>query len=193
MPASKVQYEKVCPVCKNRFRAKTLYSLYCGAKCSRKAKVLKAREELLEQERQKRVAEMSLSDYISVSQASDIYQVSKDAIYRLIRRGILPSIPLGPRLIRISKSDIENLGFVKLPESVITKRQASEEHRIYAYRFDETDCFTVGEINRKYSLHDTTIWSAIRKKGIPICYRGNYAFVPKDLIDELFSDQKKRR
>ena len=37
MPASKVQYEKVCPVCGNRFKAKTLYSVYCSHNCSNKA------------------------------------------------------------------------------------------------------------------------------------------------------------
>lgn len=37
MPASKVQYEKVCPVCGKRFKAKTLYSVVCSDACRYKA------------------------------------------------------------------------------------------------------------------------------------------------------------
>lgn len=188
MPASKVQYEKVCPVCGNRFRAKTLYSVYCSHNCSKKAIVIKKKEEKIERERQQRIGEMPVSDYITVSQAVDIYQISKYSIYRLIRTGALPAERYGPRLIRVKKTDLESMSLVKLPEAVITNREAVDEHRVYSYRFDETDCYTIGEINQKFALHDTTIWSAIRKKGIPICYRGNYAFVPRDIIDNLFSN-----
>lgn len=189
MPASKVQFEKVCPVCGNRFKAKTLYSVYCSHKCCEKAREKKEKEQRLELARQQRIDQMPVGDYIAVSQAVDLYNISKHSIYRLIRSGQLKAEKFGPHLTRVRKSDLENMDLVKLPEAVITPQKAADEHRIYAYRFDESDCYTVGEINQKYSLHDTTIWSAIRKKGIPICYRGNYAYVPKDLIDQLFSDQ----
>ncbi|MCQ2084272.1 MAG: helix-turn-helix domain-containing protein [Bacteroidaceae bacterium] len=188
MGASKVQYEKVCPVCGNRFKAKTLYSVYCGTRCSRNARKLKEREEYLETERQQRIDEMSLSDYIPVSQAVDLYQISKCTFYRLIKSGRLQALEFGPHLTRIRKTDIENL----TKDRFITGKVIAEEPRLYSYRFDGTDCYTISEINEKFALHETTIWSAIRRKGIPICYRGNYAFVPKDLIDELFSNKKTR-
>lgn len=193
MGASKVRYEKECPVCGKRFMAKTLYSVYCGIHCSKKARVMKEREEIMERARIERVEEMSLSSYIPVSQAVDLYQISKYSIYRLIKSGVLPALQFGPHLIRINRSDLESLNVLKRPLSLPAKKKTPEKHHLYSYRFDQTDCYTVGEINRKFALHDTTIWSAIRKNGIPICYRGNYAFVPKDLIDALFSNQKKRR
>lgn len=191
MPASKVQYEKVCPVCGNRFKAKTLYSVYCSHNCSNKARKKKEKDEQLELERLKRIEEMPLCDYVSVSQAADLYGISKYTVYRLIRSGCVRAEKYGPHLTRVRKSDMERMNLIDLPNAVLTpqKVKEKEEHRIYSYRFDESDCYTIGEINQKFALHDTTIWSAIRKKGIPICYRGNYAYVPKDLIDQLFSNQ----
>ena len=50
---------------------------------------------------------------------------------------------------------IENACFTDnhLPNAVITPQKAKddEEHRIYSYRFDESDCYTIGEINQKFA------------------------------------------
>ena len=47
--------------------------------------------------------------YLTLSQAAEVLQVSKDALRRLITEGTLPASRWGPRLIRIARNDIDSV------------------------------------------------------------------------------------
>lgn len=186
MPASKVQFERICPICGTRFLAKTLYSIYCSSRCSKVAFQRNKAAEEKEKRRQELAAQIPNDrDYISVPEACNLYGISKATIYRLIRLGRVEHFNAGQRLIRISRSSIEKMYEPKADVNLNEKIEIINGN----YRFDSTDCYTVGEISTKYGLHDTTIWQAIRKFSIPTCQRGNYVFVPKDRIDQIFKNQ----
>ncbi len=186
-----MNYERTCEFCGKTFMAKTLYSKYCCHNCSKKAYARKQREELLEKARLERVEQTtSYRNYITVKEAVDLFALSKHTIYRLVRKGIVNSIQLGERSMRVCKEDFIEHSILPQYENINTVKEKQNERRLYSYYFDETDCYTVGEINKKYAVHDTTIWAAIRKNGIPTVFRKNYVYVPKDLIDELFGNAK---
>ena len=108
MPEAKFQIKRKCEVCGNTFIAKTLDSRYCCRHCTdiayKKRKAAKAKEEQLNLIAQHIPDER---DFISVKEAVAMYAISRDTIYRLIRKGRLPYTNIGERLTRISRKQLE--------------------------------------------------------------------------------------
>ena len=91
MPEAKFQIKRKCEVCGNTFIAKTLDSRYCCRHCTdiayKKRKAAKAKEERLNQIAQLIPEER---EFISIKEAVAMYAISRDTLYRLIRKGRLP-------------------------------------------------------------------------------------------------------
>ena len=186
MPASKIKFERKCEICGKTFLAKTVYSKYCSPNCSCAAYRNKKREEKKEQQRKEQAAKIpETRPYISVAEAVTLFGVSRDTIYRLIKHGGIPAINMGQRLTRISRAHLESMFPLvdAQPKNKLQPKQAS-------YNFDESDSYTVGEITKKYGICESTVYKAIRKQAIPTCQRGNYVYVPKAEIDQLFKSAK---
>lgn len=182
MPASKYKIVRKCEKCGNTFLAKTIYSKYCSRNCGDAVYREKKRTEKREQRRKEIAGKISSErQYISIAEASVLYGISRDTIYRLIKKGKIPAINLGQRLTRISRIHIE-----KMFPVVDTFEQHDQQTKIYAYKFDESDSYTIGEIIKNYGISEKTLYRTIRKEQIPTCQRKNYVFVPKREIDKLF-------
>ena len=54
------------------------------------------------------------------------------------------------------------------------------------YSLEPEDCYTIGELCKKYRMNDSTAYTQIRKYSIPTRQIGNYVYVPKKEIDELY-------
>ena len=54
------------------------------------------------------------------------------------------------------------------------------------YNMEPENCYTIGEICKKYRLNDSSVWAHIRKYSIPSRQIGNYVYVPKKEIDKLY-------
>ena len=52
------------------------------------------------------------------------------------------------------------------------------------------NCYTINEICKKYKVNDSTVYLQIRKYGIPTRQIGNYVYVPKSEIDNLYKHGK---
>lgn len=182
MPASKYKIERKCEVCGKTFLAKTIYSKYCSRTCTCAAYRNKKREEKKEQERKAQAAKIPEGrPYISVAEAVALFGISRDTVYRLIKKGNIPAINIGQRLTRISRAHLEAMFPISdaQPIQPVQPKQAN-------YKFDETDCYTVGQITNIYGICESTVYKAIHKMSIPTCQRGNYVYVPKAEIDKLF-------
>lgn len=181
MPALKFQIKRKCEICGATFIAKTLDSLYCSRHCSDVAYKRK-KAAAIQAEHLKRIAENvpDARDYISVSEAVAMFAIGRDTIYRLIKKGIIPCINIGERLTRIKKADLESL-FPKR-EAPIEKPQSLPK----LYSLEPEDCYTIGEICKKYNINDSSVWSHVRKYSIPTRQIGNYVYVPKSEIDKLY-------
>ena len=99
MPSAKFEIKRKCQYCGNTFIAKTLDSKYCSRRCSQRA--YDQREAA-----KKRMSQLNdivenipeARDYISVHEAVAMFGISRDTIYRLIRKGNVPAINIGQRL-----------------------------------------------------------------------------------------------
>ena len=105
----------------------------------------KAQEKQEEQRQQ--LAEQIPTDrpYISIAEAVVLFGISRDTIYRQIRKGNIPALNLGARLTRISRIHIEamfpKVEIAKAIQPAITKQEIN---------FDPANCYTIGEISQKY-------------------------------------------
>lgn len=186
MGAAKFQIIRKCKICGQEFLAKTIDSWCCSDKCIRVASKRKKDEEA----RQQRLDEIVKSipkqqDYIKVSEAYAIFGISRDTLYRLIRKGTINHINLGTNQIRVSKSELMKL-YPLRPKASAKKKEVSK-----LYSLEPKDCYTVGEISEKYRIHDSTVYQHIRKYSIPTRQIGNYVYVPKKEIDNLYKGVKK--
>ena len=185
MPASKYKIQRKCKVCGTLFYAKTVSSWYCSRNCTCAAYRIKKRDEKNEQKRKEKVSKIPDDrPYISVAEAVALFGVSRNSLYRLINNGTIPAINMGQRLTRISRAHLEaSFPLIEEQPKELPVTPAS-------YKFDESDCYTIGQITDIYGVSESTVYKAIRKQSIPSCQRGNYVYVPKVEIDKLFKSVK---
>ncbi len=178
MPGSKFNIERQCAVCGKTFLAKTIYSQYCSHTCSCKAHNQKAKEEREEKKRAELAAAIPADrPYISITEATLLYKTSRDTIYRLVRRGIVPSIKLGPKTIRIDRKALEYvLGNVNMEPAPITVDVITPDNS-----------YNITEITAKFRISASTVYKAIKDNNIPTKQIGRYVYAPMELINKLFS------
>lgn len=183
MPGSKFILPKNCEKCGSQFNAKTVYSKYCSKKCSDAATRKKKAQEKQEVQRQQ-LAEQIPTDrpYITIAEAVLLFGISRDTIYRLIRKGNIPAVNFGERLTRISRVHIEAM-FPKV-ETVKTTKPETVNTKL---NYNQNECYTVGEITEKFGISASTVNKTIRKNGIPRKQIGKFVYVPKVEIDRKFS------
>ena len=107
MPAAKFEIQRKCKICGEYFIAKTLESWYCSPKCSKIA--YKRRKD--EEERNKRLDEVvknipSGQEYIKISEAYALFGISRDTLYRQIRKGNISFVNIGKKQIRVNKEEL---------------------------------------------------------------------------------------
>ena len=187
MPASKYKLERKCERCGKTFLAKTIYSKYCSEACSKAVYREKKRESKKEEQRQELASKIPEErPYISIAEAVNLFGVSRDTIYRLVRSGKIPAINLGERLTRISRTHIESM----FPVVETTIKEKPTPKPANNYKFDSSDSYTIGEVSKVYGISDSTVYKAIRRMSIPICQKGRFVYVPKVEIDKVFNPQK---
>lgn len=104
MPAAKFEITRQCKVCGETFVAKTIESWYCSPKCSKIAWKRRKDEEQRLQRLDEVVKKIPKSkEYITVSEAYALFGISKETLYRLIRKGS-PDKP-GGLSIQLCKSE----------------------------------------------------------------------------------------
>lgn len=182
MPGIALEIRRKCKVCGTVFLVKKLDSQYCSTKCSRIAYKRKRDAE----EREVRLAKVAAKipaakDYISVKEAVAIFAMERDSVYRMVRSGKIHSVNLGKRLIRVCRKDLEKL--------VPTRKKVRKEKDTpipKLFSLEPKDCYTITEVCKKYRLHDSSVWAHVRKYSIPSRQIGNYVYVPKKEIDNLY-------
>ena len=186
MPKLGLEIKRKCKFCGKAFIIKTLDSFYCCKKCSEAAYAQKKRAEAKE----KKLALIAKSvpkvrEYLSIREAVAIYGVERDTLYLMVRRGQIPSINIGTRLTRISRKDLEKM-FVKRPIG----KHIKETPLPKKYSLEPEDCYTIGEVCEKYHINDSSVWAHVRKYSIPSRQIGNYVYVPKEEIDNLYKSEE---
>ena len=52
--------------------------------------------------------------------------------------------------------------------------------------FEPKDCYTIGQIAKKFHINEGTVLTHIRRNSIPTRQIGSYVYVPKSEIDKLY-------
>ena len=170
MPTIGFGIKRKCKVCGKVFVAKTLDSHYCSPKCSKVA--------------WKRKKDAKDKNARLEAIARQIPGVERNTLYRLIKSGRIPAVNIGTRLIRIKRSDMENL-FLTRPESIAEKERPIPK----LYSMEPEDCYTITQVCEKYHINDSSVWAHVRKYSIPSRQIGNYVYVPKQEIDNLYKSE----
>ena len=182
MPGISLEIRRKCKICGKVFLVKKLDSQYCSAKCSKIAYKRKCDAEKKETRLQKIASQVpKIREYISVKEAVAIFGVERDSVYRLVRSGKFNSLNLGKRLIRINRKDM-----VALLPTRKKIRKEREKPLPKLYSLEPEDCYTINEVCKKYLINDSTVWAHVRKYSIPSRQIGNYVYVPKEDIDNLY-------
>lgn len=173
---------KKCAICEKPFIPKTVNSIYCCKTCS-DAAYRKRKVQLKKEEHRKAVVSRIPDDrkYISVPETIILFGVAKSTLYRHIRQGRIPAINLGTRLVRIERATIEKMFPVREVPPV-----KKESVTVKLYRLEPEDCYTIGEISKKFGISDSSVYKHIRKFSIPIRQIGKYVYAPKSEIDNIY-------
>ena len=107
MGAAKFEITRKCKICGEPFVAKTITSWYCSPRCSKVA-FKRRKDEEKRNERLDVIAKAIPKDreYITVPEAYSMFGISKETLYRLIRKGVIPSVNAGQRQTRVSKETL---------------------------------------------------------------------------------------
>lgn len=186
MPRAKYKIQRRCTVCGKDFFALRLDAHLCGNVCQRKYFKRKKKEEL----RQKKLDEIAASvpdvrDLISVTEATSIFSVCRDTLYRLIREGKLKAVNLNQRLTRLFRSELETK-FMRRTEALANANKKIPK----LYSLEPEDCFSVGEITKRFGISEKQVYEIIRKNSIPIRQIGKYVLVPKIEIFNIIKGKK---
>ena len=190
MAKSQLKLPKICEQCGKPFEAKTVTTRFCSSYCAnkssrekkRKAKEAEQKQILLERSIDK-ITDIQTRPFISVSEATVLFGISKDTIRRLIKAGKIPAYNIGQRLTRVSRVHIEAMfTAVDLPEE--------PEEEVVRMHYDKSECYNIAEISEKFGVSPSTVNKTIRKYSIPRRQIGKYVYVPKKQIEELFSTNK---
>ena len=182
MVKAKFDIRRKCPICKSIFQIRTIDSIYCSLRCSKIA-YKRNKDKLAKEERLDKLAKEipDIKKYLTVNEAVALFAVERGTLYRMLHLGKLPSINLGVRQIRIKRIDLEKLFDLRQ-----TAREEAKKPITKLYSMEPKDCYTIGEISKKYRIHDSTVYAHIRKYSIPTRQIGNYVYAPKSEIDELY-------
>ena len=178
MPRGNYNIQRVCEECGKIFTPPTLTSKYCCSACSKRAykkRQIAKEKEVIRQALARRIP--STKGYLTVKEAVLLYGISKDVLYRMIRQGVIPSHNSGQRQTRLSRQYMDE-HFKKKP----MRRNSKKE----TLSFEPKDCYTIGQIAKKFHINEGTVLTHIRRNSIPTRQIGSYVYVPKSEIDKLY-------
>lgn len=191
MGYSKLKIPRICEHCGKPFEAKTVTTRFCSRECTNKAGNEKKKRQREEEQKQAllqikadEIAEIQTRPYISISEAVTLFGISRSTIRRLINSGKLPAINLGERLIRIDRTHIEAM-FTAVP--IVEQAKPEPKPKL---SLEPEDCYTIGEISKRFGISESTVYKHIRKYSIPTRQVGKFVYAPKVEIDKLYSSKK---
>jgi len=185
---SYIKVQRICKLCRTEFTARTTATQYCSAICSKRAYKARKREEKItanniELNKHKvktgRSDEVKLEDreFLSVPQVAILLGCSRQNVYHLINTGQLKASNPMQRKTIIRRSNLN----VLLNSSEIGKQQD------YPNDYPITECYNMGEAQKKFGISGKALYDIVRRNNIPKFQQGKFVYVPKELLDKIFS------
>ncbi len=193
--SSNIKVQRICQYCSREFTARTTVTKYCSDKCSKAAYKARKRAEKVKQSnsettrvKNQPIEQLKAKEFLSINEVCQLVGISRRTVYRLIEQGDLNKVKIRSRTI-IKRSALNKLlnhketGKPEIPEQQIKDLNEWKQ----AGAFDIKDCYTLTEVQNKYGVSESTVQQLIKRNSIPKIKKGWYAYVPKQIIDELLT------
>lgn len=185
--SSNIKVQKICQQCGIEFTARTTVTKFCGGTCAKrayKARLKKQKIDTCNQEtlriKNKPLEDVQSKEFLSVSEAARLLGCSKRTVYRMIDSCKIPAVNLLERMTRIRKSELDK----------IWEELARPTLHLPPENLNISDCYTINEVMEKYGVSNYALQSIIKRNYIPKKKQGKFVYVPKRLIDEVFTKKK---
>jgi len=114
--SSNLKIPRVCEFCNKAFIARTTKTRYCSHNCNRKHYKEKVKQEKIATNKKEVIKSLQFSharvrppQYHTVKEVATLLNCSVKTVYRLVKDKNIEAINLGQRMIRISKTDLDNM------------------------------------------------------------------------------------
>jgi excisionase family DNA binding protein len=190
--SSNIQVQRICQFCGKEFTARTTVTKYCGDDCAKRA--YKAREraakvELSNKEtlsiKTKPYEDLKAKEFLTAREVATLLNCSLRSVYYYIESGNINAVNLGQRITRVKRSEIDKLfelGNTNKPENALPINEPQA--------INETDCYTLPEIQSSYGISQKALYELIKRNNIPKLRNGKTTIVPKNRIIEILGEPK---
>ncbi len=190
--SSNIRIQKICLHCGKEFEARKTTSKTCSDHCAKmyyKTKQRAVKIEVSNKETQRIKAEpieqLKAKEFLTVRDVAKLLNCSIRTAYRLIEQGNIKAVNIAQRKTLVKRSDIDKL--FEQPQPVKTEPETKTE----PIKFEIADCYNLTEVQNKYGISETALQQLIKRQGIPKIKKGWFAYVPKTVIDNLFTQPTK--
>lgn len=186
--SSNIEVQRICQNCGNEFTARTTVTQYCGDTCSKRAYKKRLKAVKVEQSNKQTlqiktlpIEQLKVKEFLTVREVASLLNCSVRSAYYYIESGTIKAVNLGQRITRVKRSEIDKL--FEQPRTVAPQPESKPDKIL----FDISDCYTLTEVQDKYSISVTALHNLIKRESIPKIKIGWYAYVPKPIIDKYLS------
>lgn len=181
-----MEVNKICQFCGNKFVAKKTTTKCCSDDCAKKFYKQKKRDEKIQGSNKEfkallngyDIEEIQKKEYLSIKEIMFLLNISRTSIYRMLKDGRLTKLE-GFKAVRIRKIDFDLL-FVQKTEN------KQEKAYILPY-FCDDNYYTINDVLEKFNVSSGSFYHLCKKHNIPKIPKGKFVYVPKDLVNKVFS------
>jgi excisionase family DNA binding protein len=182
--SSNLQIQRICQHCDKEFTARTTVTQYCGDNCAKRAYKVRQRAVKVEQSNKqtqavklKPITDIKAKEFLTIKDTATLLNCSRQTVYNLIGKGILQAVNLSERKTLIKRSGIDKLFELKSLKT--------SDFKPLQDTFNPDDCYTISEVQKRYNVSEKTLHELIKRNAIPKHKKGRFAYVPKQIIDNL--------
>ena len=114
--SSKIEIKRICLYCNDEFTAKTTVTRYCSHRCNQRHYKVRVKEQKIKKSnsettkvRVQPIEVIKAKEFLTVREVSQLLNCSVRTAYNYIDAGTIKAVNLGQRMIRVKRSEIDNL------------------------------------------------------------------------------------
>ena len=193
MATSNIRIKKVCEWCKKEFYSQKCTTRFCCKRCAeyaykdRKRQERKSYTEAQMQKclHEKAQSEISVKEYLSISEVAKILGITRDGVYKLIYRGVLIAYKISSRFTVVFRKDID---------AMIEARPYERKPKATSLATDEngeaiTEFYTTKEIIEKFVVSNLWVFAQAKRHNIPKVYHRGKTLWSKEHCDRVFASK----
>ena len=186
--STNIKVQRICQFCGKEFTARTTVTQYCSDNCAKRAYKARQRATKVEtsnketiQIKSKPIEDLKVQEFLSVRHVAKLIGSSRQTVYNLINTGKLQAVNILKKKTIVRRCDLDKL--FEQPTPIIQLADTNPE----PIQYEIDDCYTLKEVQNKYGVSETALQNLIKRNNIPKIKKGWFAYVPKDMIDNILT------